>query len=116
MEAVVYFLLWAGLIFLVMRYGCGAHVMGHGHSHGSPSAEQRTPGSDGRLTPPQKDIDPVCGMTVDPAKAKSSLFGGRAYYFCSPSCREKFEANPQAFVQKPGSGPQPMEHAHGSHR
>jgi hypothetical protein len=28
---VAYFLVWAALIFLMMRYGCGAHVMGHRH-------------------------------------------------------------------------------------
>ena len=37
MSSIVYFLLWAGLIFLMMRFGCGAHVMGHrghgGHQH-----------------------------------------------------------------------------------
>ena len=36
MEALVYFTLSAGLIFLMMRFGCGAHVMGHGHGkHGA---------------------------------------------------------------------------------
>ena len=115
MEAVVYFLLWAGLIFLMIRYGCGAHVMGHGHKHETSSAAQRAPSSDSRLALSQEDIDPVCGMKVDPTQAKPSLFAGRAYYFCSASCREKFEANPQAFAQKAGSGPQPMEHTHGSH-
>lgn len=114
MEAVVYFLVWAGLIFVLMRYGCGAHVMGHGHKHDSSSA-RTAPGADGRRASPQGDVDPVCGMRVDPAKGKSSVFGGRAYYFCSASCREKFEANPQAFAEKSGSGPQAMEHAHGSH-
>jgi hypothetical protein len=38
MEAVVYLLLWAGLISLMMRYGCGAHIMGHGHKHKSSRA------------------------------------------------------------------------------
>jgi YHS domain-containing protein len=115
MEAVVYFLLWAGLFFLVMRFGCGAHVMGHGHKHHRSSADRTMPVSDGGFASPEKDIDPVCGMEVEAARAKSSLFGGRAYYFCSASCREKFEANPRAFAQKPGRDPQPMEDARGSH-
>jgi len=39
--------------------------------------------------------DPVCGMQVDPAKAAgSSVHDGRTYYFCSPSCKQKFDANP----------------------
>ncbi len=31
MEALLYFAVWAAFIFLMMRFGCGAHVMGHGH-------------------------------------------------------------------------------------
>lgn len=31
MNALIYFLVWAGIIFVLMRFGCGAHVMGHGH-------------------------------------------------------------------------------------
>ena len=115
MEALVYFLLWAGLFFLMMRYGCGAHVMGHGHKHDGSSAARTMPGPDGGFASPAKHIDPVCGMEVEPARAKSSLFGGRAYYFCSASCRERFEANPQPFAQKPARASQPVEEARGSH-
>ena len=114
MEALIYFLLWAGVFFVMMRFGCGAHVMGHGHRHGDPSPAQ-TPRSERRIALPREDIDPVCGMRVDPAKAKSSVFGDRAYYFCSASCRDKFEANPQAFAKTSGRDPYPMEHAHGSY-
>ena len=31
LENVLYFVIGAGIIFLMMRYGCGAHIMGHGH-------------------------------------------------------------------------------------
>ncbi len=34
MEALVYFIIWAAAIFVMMRFGCGAHVMGHGRKHG----------------------------------------------------------------------------------
>jgi P-type Cu+ transporter len=38
-------------------------------------------------------VDPVCGMTVDPAKAAgTSERDGVRYYFCSPGCKEKFDA------------------------
>ncbi|MCU1246827.1 MAG: copper/silver-translocating P-type ATPase, partial [Acidobacteria bacterium] len=44
-------------------------------------------------------IDPVCGMKVDPARAAaSSHHGGRTIYFCSPSCKAKFDANPAAYL------------------
>ena len=33
MQPLLYFLLVAGLFIVMMRFGCGAHVMGHGHRH-----------------------------------------------------------------------------------
>ena len=47
-----------------------------------------------------KQIDPVCGMTVDPASAAGShQHGGKTYYFCSPSCLERFKAEPTKFLR-----------------
>ncbi len=44
--------------------------------------------------------DPVCGMTVDPARAKAShTHGGRTYYFCSSSCASKFAADPERYLK-----------------
>jgi Cu+-exporting ATPase len=44
-------------------------------------------------------VDPVCGMTVEPAKAAGqSEFGGETYYFCSPMCKQKFDADPAGFI------------------
>jgi Cu+-exporting ATPase len=38
-------------------------------------------------------IDPICGMTVDPARAAgTSERDGVRYYFCSPGCKEKFDS------------------------
>ncbi|MDQ6972913.1 MAG: YHS domain-containing protein [Mariprofundaceae bacterium] len=45
--------------------------------------------------------DPVCLMSVTPGHAAAmSEFGGRSYYFCSEECRDKFRAQPQAFLDK----------------
>src|SRR2546421_7493557 len=42
-----------------------------------------------------KVIDPVCGMTVDPATAKWKYeHEGKKYYFCRQQCLEKFSADP----------------------
>lgn len=42
--------------------------------------------------------DPVCGMTVDPARAKHVLeLDGTTFYFCNPRCKERFAANPGAY-------------------
>lgn len=105
METLLYFLLAGALVFVMMRFGCGAHVGGHGHGRHRESAGDR-------LTPPAKDVDPVCGMTVATATAKSVLYQGRAYFFCSPACRDQFEAAPDKFAaHKPQ--PLPTEHHHG---
>ncbi len=46
-------------------------------------------------------VDPVCGMEVDPEHAKggSFEFQGGTYHFCNPKCREKFAANPAAYLK-----------------
>ena len=41
-------------------------------------------------------IDPVCGMQVEKALAPASArSAGQIDYFCSDSCRDRFEANPE---------------------
>jgi len=43
--------------------------------------------------------DPVCGMTVDPHTAKHRAeHAGHTYYFCAARCREKFVADPSAYL------------------
>jgi Cu+-exporting ATPase len=45
-------------------------------------------------------IDPVCGMTVNPVTAKHRFtYKGRDYFFCAARCRERFEAEPEKFLQ-----------------
>ena len=45
----------------------------------------------------EKDV--VCGMDVDPKNAAgSSRFDGKTYYFCSESCKTRFDANPRKYV------------------
>ena len=39
-------------------------------------------------------------MTVDPATATERVqYGGRTYYFCSPSCRAAFQKEPERFLE-----------------
>lgn len=43
--------------------------------------------------------DPVCGMQVDPNRAKGKeIFQGETYYFCSPSCQTKFKVDPEKYL------------------
>ncbi len=60
-------------------------------------------------------IDPVCGMTVDPARAAgSSRYQSETYYFCNPGCKKKFDANPQQYLKKNAPAPEPAKpHADG---
>ena len=45
-------------------------------------------------------IDPICGMTVDPATAAGSHdHRGLSYYFCGLSCLERFKVDPERALQ-----------------
>ena len=44
-------------------------------------------------------VDPVCGMTINPADASGHVeHRGQTYYFCTQSCLEQFKADPQRFL------------------
>jgi P-type Cu+ transporter len=49
-------------------------------------------------------VDPVCGMTVDPTPSLRHDHAGKPYFFCSESCRSRFQVNPGRFLgsEKPG--------------
>ncbi|MFI5119458.1 MAG: heavy metal translocating P-type ATPase [Thermoanaerobaculia bacterium] len=54
--------------------------------------------------PPAGEIDPVCGMTVDPAHAAAKVeHGGKTWYFCSKGCAEKFKKEPEKIPDSSGS-------------
>jgi xanthine dehydrogenase accessory factor len=43
--------------------------------------------------------DPICGMSVDIAKAQhKSEFEGRRFYFCCAGCKRAFDAQPQKYA------------------
>src|SRR6266478_3122002 len=55
------------------------------------------------LTTPPKVKDPVCGMMVAPEKAAAKIeHAGKAYYFCSKRCAERFSREPEKFLAAPG--------------
>ena len=43
--------------------------------------------------------DPVCSMTVDPAKAGAVEHRGKTYYFCCKHCAAKFQAEPAKYTE-----------------
>ena len=55
-------------------------------------------------------VDPVCGMTVDPANAAGSFeYQGKTYYFCNTHCLHRFQKDPESFLQK--TDPKPVTKA-----
>ena|SRR5438270_692061 len=48
---------------------------------------------------PNTVVDPVCGMYVDPQKARGTAdYRGKTYYFCSPGCVQRFQAEPEKYL------------------
>ena len=80
---------------------CGGHDHAHhdhAHDHGHGHAHHPAP-ADGRV------IDPVCGMTVDPATTPhKTTLKGVEHYFCSAGCVVKFTKDPQRYLD-PSSAP-----------
>ena len=73
-----------------------------GHHHGAAALASCCGGKhgDGDKAASATAIDPVCGMRVDPATARHrTAYHGQDYFFCSGRCRERFEAEPEKFLQ-----------------
>ena len=49
--------------------------------------------------PQSLPIDPVCGMEVDPSTDLRTDHDGKTYYFCHPSCLERFTEDPKSFLE-----------------
>ena len=81
MEGLFSLLLFAGLFFLMMRFGCGAHIAhgGHGHRHGGQAGHDGHDAAGGIIytCPMHPEIRqstpgkcPKCGMTLEPESNK----------------------------------------------
>ncbi|WP_333655846.1 heavy metal translocating P-type ATPase [Acinetobacter johnsonii] len=71
---------------------CGGGKHQHEHSTQSASAEF---------------IDPVCGMSVDPNTELKNDYQQQTYYFCNPSCLDKFKGDPEFYLIPPDQRPVP---------
>ena len=62
---------------------------------------------------PELVTDPVCGMKVNPATAKGGSLehAGQTFWFCSPRCKDKFAADPDAYSKRAPHDPH-ATHAH----
>jgi YHS domain-containing protein len=92
MDRLLSFLLFAVFFYLMMRFGCGAHMV-HG-SHGGHGHE----GVEGAGGTEATAKDPVCGMPVAAGKGYSEVFHGHELHFCSKQCLDKFDSQPQQYA------------------
>lgn len=49
--------------------------------------------------------DPVCNMEIDEQSAAGrSQYQGQTYYFCTESCKEEFDRNPEQYANQGAQG------------
>ncbi len=54
--------------------------------------------------------DPVCGMSVDPLRARAQEeHAGKNYFFCGPGCATKFRADPAKYLDRQREASQPAK-------
>jgi YHS domain-containing protein len=92
MDGLLSFLLFAGLFYLMMRFGCGAHMIHGGHGGHGVHVDSPPSGT--------QSIDPVCGMEVAPDQGYGKMVEGQLYRFCSRQCLDRFEAEPNKYIGK----------------
>jgi len=108
MDILLQLLIFGGLFFVMMKFGCGSHMMGHGKSS---EKGTKTTADSFSTQPPTSDIDPICGKSVTTHRAKTSLHDGLVYFFCSSACREIFEEHPGRYAANDKqSSPALLEH------
>ncbi len=56
--------------------------------------------------------DPVCGMNIPENQQLKSTHAGATYFFCSASCKAKFDKEPGRYVKQGGSGGGPQGGQH----
>ncbi len=87
MDGLISLLMFAVFFYLMMRFGCGAHMV-----HGKHDKNVDQGGTD------VKHIDPVCGMQISPEEGYGKMQEGRLFRFCSRNCLDKFDAAPDKFL------------------
>jgi Cu+-exporting ATPase len=77
------------------RACCGGHADGDNHHTAAAPAAGEV-------------IDPVCGMRVNPATTPHHFaYHGQTYHFCAASCRGKFAADPEGYLDPAKRQPAP---------
>ncbi|HEX8012118.1 MAG TPA: hypothetical protein VF814_14475 [Casimicrobiaceae bacterium] len=107
-QNLVWIILAVGAVFVFSRLRGHGGLLGFGGGHGAAFGggdhSGHGPGGDQPQDSAPAAIDPVTRSPVDPARALSSFYGGRVYYFESAETRTKFEAAPSSYAS-----PQPEQ-------
>jgi len=111
-----------GLAVLVVLAAAGCPKSGEGKVETPPTpptTAQTTPSAETAATQPPgnignaknaegKYICPVLGDPVtDFSKENSSEYEGKAYFYCCPGCKEKFDADPAKYAKAAAAGKAP---------
>jgi YHS domain-containing protein len=44
-------------------------------------------------------LDPICLMEIDERNARfKTVYNGQTFYFCDKSCKQKFEEEPEKYI------------------
>jgi YHS domain-containing protein len=107
MGTVISILLFVGFFYLMMKFGCGAHVHGGGCGHAGHHRQSGEKTSSGNI--PSENTaadlkaitrDPVCGKDIEVGRAFRSVeYEPEAYYFCSKECLAEFKERPEYFAE-----------------
>jgi YHS domain-containing protein len=69
----------------------------------APVTVQFAAGQDAKKTTDPKaakqEVDPVCGMNVNPAESEKSVYKGKTYYFCSTADKQEFDKAPANYIK-----------------
>ncbi len=80
------------------------------HARNGAEASNENPGGEDNR---EKTRDPVCGMEVEPSKAKHKYTHGQeTYFFCCGGCLEKFKADPEKYEEDRSAGEEHPAAAH----
>lgn len=71
-----------------------------GHDHGMEQTADNGAAATPETAPKYTDKDPVCGMDRNEKWTEFTAKGTDTTWFCSPVCKEQFDADPAKFPKK----------------
>lgn len=88
MDGIVTLLIFAVFFYVMMRYGCGAHLI-HGKQNNHSPKQLKNEKTD--------SVDPVCGKSVAATQGYAKMYEDVTHRFCSRACLDEFESDPSKY-------------------